>query len=136
MGRRRCQDSFYVERLLLEALALGGVFGWKSFAVSLLDDVCEFVGQESTLVIGCQRSGAGEVDLTTAGEGIRFKIASLLADCFSSNNRRCCGGHPGGRNDRCSDVGGNGDRCLRLGGIRGVLTGLRLLRCGRIFGLV
>ena len=128
------RDRFYVERLLLEPLALGGVFGWKSFAVSLLDDVCEFVGQESTLVIGCQRSGAGEVDLTTAGEGIRFKIASLLVDCFSSNNRRCCGGHPGGRNDRCSDVGGNGDRCWRPREGRGVLIGLLLLRCGGVFG--
>ena len=75
-------------------------------------------------MIGCERSGTGEVDLTSVGEGIRLKIASLLADCFSSNDRRCCGGHPGGCGDRCSDVGGHGDRCWRLREGGGELIGL------------
>ena len=93
-------------------------------AASLLDDVCEFVREESALAIGRQRSGAGKVNVTLMGKGICLKIPSPLAYCFSANERRCCGGHPGGCRDSCSDVGGNRDRCGRPCGGRGWLIGL------------
>ena len=109
---------------MLEALTLRGVFGWQLPAASLLDDVCEFVREESTLAIGRQRSGAGKVNVPSMGEGIRAEIPSPLAYCFSANDRGCCGGHPGGCRDRCSDVGGNRDRCGRPCGGRGWLIGL------------
>jgi hypothetical protein len=89
------------------------VFGRQLPAASLLDDVCEFVREESTLTIRRERSGAGKVNVTLMGKGIRLEIPSPLAYCFSANDRGCCGGHPGGCRDRCSDVGGNRDRCWR-----------------------
>ena len=93
-------------------------------AAFLLDNVCEFVREEATLVIGRQRSGAGKVNVASMGEGIRLEIPSPLAYCFSANDRRCCGGHPGGCLDCCSDVGGNRDRRGGPGGGRVWLIGL------------
>ena len=102
------------------------MFGRQLLAASLLDDVCEFVREESTLTIRRERSGAGKVNVTLMGKGIRLEIPSPLAGCFSANDRGCCGGHPGGCRDRCSDVGGNRDRGRRRCRGRGWLIELRL----------
>ena len=54
------------------------MFGWKSFAVSLLDDVCEFVQQQlvaegdRNAVQGCEAALTGAAELGLAGVALAY----------------------------------------------------------------
>ena len=84
----------HIERLLFEALTLRGVFGWQLSAAFLLDNVCEFVRKEATLVIGRQRSSAGKVNVASMGEGIRLEIPRALLLTASPRTTDAVAGTP------------------------------------------